>query len=62
MPENFKYDCDVKIRSVHEEEICTLCVGSLITWYNRNWDVKILSQGFHRKFQSHHNHDIIEKN
>ena len=55
MSENFKYDCDVKIRSVHEEEICAMC------WffnhlYNRNWDFKILIQGFHRKLQSHHNH------
>ena len=37
---DYKFGCDVKIRSIHEEEVSNMCIGSLITWCNPNWDVK----------------------
>ena len=30
------------MRSIHEEEVFNMCVGSLITWYNPNCDVMLL--------------------
>ena len=35
-----KFGFDVKIRSIHEEEVPNMCVGSLITWCNPKWDAK----------------------
>ena len=34
-----KFGCDVKIRSIHEEEVSDMCVGSLIIRCNPNWCV-----------------------
>ena len=29
------------MRSIHEEELCKICVGSFMTWCNPNCDVKL---------------------
>ena len=34
-----KSGCDGKIRSIHEEELSRICVGSLIICYSPNCDV-----------------------
>ena len=36
-----KLGSDVSMRSIHEEEVSSVCVGSLITWCNPNCDVML---------------------
>ena len=36
-----KLGTDVNMRSIHEEELSTICVGSSITWCNPNYDVML---------------------
>ena len=33
-----KFGCEVNIRSIHEDEVSNICVGSLITWCKANCD------------------------
>ena len=39
MDSTTKLSCDVKIKSIQEEESATRCVGSLISCNNPNWEV-----------------------
>ena len=32
------FDCDVSIKSIHEEEFCNIYVSSFINWCNPNWE------------------------
>ena len=41
-----KFGCDAKMRSIHEEELCKICVGSFMAWCNPNCDVTF-SNVFH---------------
>ena len=34
-----KFGCDVNMRSIHEEQLCKICVGSFINWCYPNWGV-----------------------